>query len=134
NSGGSYGFESFVYNGKLYKKTLDIRDKIHDSIIKEIGGKDRGKKKMNLHMTREVNASSCLTENLFIDRGKKKMNLHMTREVNASSCLTENLFIDSKEDSKKLKDDKFIDKIAKGHAVGLAEAFNLDGGSSKPSE
>src|SRR5699024_6188659 len=70
------------------------------------------------------------------NRGKKRANLHVTRESHMPAVLTENLFIDTKKDADKLKDGSFLDRLAKGHAIGLAKAFNLkskSGASSKPS-
>ena len=103
NAGGGTGFETYTYNGKLYERTLKIQGVIHQEIMKQID---------------------------VTDRGAKRANLHVVREANASAILTETLFIDTKADADKLKDSKFLDKVAKGHAIGLAKAFNLKGGTS----
>lgn len=103
NAGGGTGFETYTYDGKLYERTLKIQSIIHQEIMKQID---------------------------VTDRGAKRANLHVVREANASAILTENLFIDTKADADKLKDSKFLDKVAKGHAIGLAKAFNLKGGST----
>lgn len=107
NSGGGTGFESFVFNGRLYEKTKDLRDIIHDEIIKA-------------------------AYSGFRDRGKKKQNFHMVREPDASAMLTENLFIDTKKDADKLKSTSFLNKVAQGHADGLIKAFGLNKKTSKP--
>src|SRR5699024_1008638 len=59
------------------------------------------------------------------DRGKKKANFAVLRETNMPAILPENLFIDRKEDAAKLKDSKFLDKVAKGHAIGIAKTLGL---------
>ena len=99
NAGGGTGYEDFIHNNlSNTSNTAKLRDVIHAEIIKEIGGTNRGKKKANFHMLRESKMSAMLTENLFIDK---------------------------KADADKLKDATFINKIVKGHAEGLAKAFNL---------
>lgn len=60
-----------------------------------------------------------------VDRGKKQANFHVLRETDMSAILTENLFINSSSDSAKLKNDSFLDKLAKGHSLGLAKFFGL---------
>jgi len=52
------------------------------------------------------------------------------------AMLSENLFIDTKADADKLKDSKFLDNVAKGHAIGLGRAFKLKSrsGTSTPSK
>ena len=98
NAGGGTGFESFIYNGKLMAKTSTLRNITHKEIMKQLKCKDRGMKKANFFVLKK---SSC------------------------PAMLTENLFIDNKEDSQKLKDKNYLNKIAKGHALGLAKALNL---------
>ncbi|MFD2211625.1 N-acetylmuramoyl-L-alanine amidase [Virgibacillus halophilus] len=67
------------------------------------------------------------------DRVKKKPDLHVVRKTNMPAVLTEDGFIDNKADSDKMKDQSWINKVARGHVNGLAKAFNLkkksDGGS-----
>lgn len=100
NAGGGTGFESFTYNKEYANKskTNDFRDIVHDEIVKETG---------------------------FKNRGKKEANLHMLRESAMSAVLTENGFIDHKHDVIKLMNDFFLDKIARGHAVGIANVLGL---------
>ena len=110
NSGGGTGYEDYIYSGEVQKRTISIRDTMHTEVVKQIP---------------EVT-----------NRGKKRANLHVTRESHMPAVLTENLFIDTKKDADKLKDGSFLDRLAKGHAIGLAKAFNLkskSGASSKPS-
>lgn len=106
NAGGGVGFESYIYNGSYNgkNKTNQLRNKVHQSIIKEVD---------------------------FKDRGRKEANFHMLRESNMSAVLTENGFIDSKTDANKLKKDSFLDRIAQGHVSGLANAFQLKKKQSK---
>lgn len=98
NAGGGTGFESFIYNGGVSDNTHNLQNCIHSATAKQIGGADRGKKRANFLVLWKTNMSGTLTENLFIDR---------------------------KEDAEKLKDSKFIDKIAQGHVDGIVKHFNL---------
>src|SRR5690625_4425304 len=96
NAGGGTGFESYIYNGNVSSKTKSVQNTVHAEIMKEIGG---------------------------TDRGKKRANFHVLRETNMPAILTEVLFIDTKSDADKLKSSAFLDKVAKGHAEGIAKAF-----------
>lgn len=100
NAGGGTGFESYIYNGSFSgkKRTDQLRNTIHQKIVAQTG---------------------------FSDRGKKEANFHMLRESSMASSLTENGFIDHQGDATKLKKDAFLDKIAQGHAQGLAKALDL---------
>ena len=112
NAGGGTGYEDYIYSGGVSSKTTSIRDTIHAEVVKQIS---------NVR-----------------NRGKKRANFHVVRETRMPAMLSENLFIDTKADADKLKDSKFLDKVAKGHAIGLAKAFKLKkkGGTStvKPSK
>ncbi|WP_257349642.1 N-acetylmuramoyl-L-alanine amidase family protein [Pseudalkalibacillus decolorationis] len=101
NAGGGEGFESYIYNGSYSGKaeTDRLRSIIHDAILEETG---------------------------FRNRGEKEANFHMLRESAMKAVLTENGFIDNSGDAAKLKMDTFLDKIARGHAVGFERAFNLE--------
>lgn len=99
NAGGGEGYEDFVFTSIPAKsKTADIQRQIHNEVTKTVSFKDRGCKTANFHMLRETSMPAVLTENGFID--------------NAS-------------DAKKLKDESFIIKIAKGHVDGIVKAFGL---------
>lgn len=107
NAGGGTGYEDFIYNGlSNSSSTAKLRDTIHNEIVKEL--------------------------TVWRNRGKKKANFHMLRETRMHAMLSENGFIDNKTDANRLKDDKFLDKIARGHANGLIKAFNLKKKASKP--
>lgn len=101
NAGGGTGFESYIYNGSYSGKAETDRKRgiIHDEIMKQIAG--------------------------VRDRGKKQANFHMVRESKMAAMLTENLFIDNANDAKLLKQDAFLDKIARGHVNGLVKVFGL---------
>ena len=60
-----------------------------------------------------------------VDRDKKSANFHMLRESGMKAILTENLFISNPSDAKLLKDNTFIDKVARGHVNGLKNFFGL---------
>lgn len=100
NAGGGTGYEDFIYSAlSNTSSTAKIRDIIHAEIIKNIG---------NVR-----------------NRGKKKANFAVLRQTKAPAMLTENLFIDTKADADKLKSAAFKNKVAKGHAEGIAKAFKL---------
>jgi N-acetylmuramoyl-L-alanine amidase len=98
NAGGGVGFESFVYSGNVSEATRANQNVIHQEIIRATG---------------------------WNDRGKKRANFAVLRQTKMPALLTENGFIDNKADANKLKQDSFLDKIAKGHAEGIAAAFGL---------
>lgn len=97
NSGGGTGFESYIYPG-VGAPTTTFQDIIHPEVVKATG---------------------------FADRGQKTANFHVLRESNMPAFLTENGFIDNANDAAKLKNASFLAMIARGHANGLARAFNL---------
>lgn len=97
NSGGGTGFESFVYPN-VGVPTTTYQSAIHEEIMKVIGLRDRGKKQSNLHVLRESNMPALLTENGFIDNAL---------------------------DSAKMKDQNWINSVARAHVSGLEKAFNL---------
>lgn len=100
NAGGGTGYEDFVYN-KLsnFSTTAKMRDIFHKEVVKE--------------------------QSFWRNRGKKKANFAVLRLTKMSAILTENGFIDTKSDADKLKQSKFIDRIAKGHAEGITKALGL---------
>ncbi len=61
----------------------------------------------------------------FRNRGKKRANFHVLRESNMPAVLTENGFIDNSSDAAKLKSDAYLNRIALGHANGIAQALGL---------
>src|SRR5699024_11258518 len=85
NAGGGTGFESYIFNGAVSNKTHNLQSDMHSNIMKQIGVADRGKKRANFAVLRQTQMSAVLTENLFIERN---------------------------EDAAKLKDSKFLAKIA----------------------
>jgi len=99
NAGGGDGFESYIYKTlSNSSKTNKLRNTLHKQVIKSTKWKDRGKKKENFHVLRETKMHAILTENGFIDNSK---------------------------DASKLKQDAFIEKIARGHVNGLVKIYGL---------
>jgi N-acetylmuramoyl-L-alanine amidase len=94
------GFETFIYNGELYPKTVAFQNTLHAEIFKQISD----------------NAT---------DRGKKRANFHVLREAHASAILVENLFISNSSDTKLLKSATFLDKLAQGYVNGLEKFLGL---------
>jgi N-acetylmuramoyl-L-alanine amidase len=97
NAGGGTGFESYIYPG-VGSPTTTYQDILHDELLKVVD---------------------------FANRGKKSANFHVLRETMMPALLTENGFIDNPNDANKLKSSSFLASIARGHANGLARAFNL---------
>ncbi|MGJ7922532.1 N-acetylmuramoyl-L-alanine amidase [Neobacillus sp. LXY-4] len=97
NAGGGTGFESYIYPG-VGAPTTTYQSIIHEEVIKQTN---------------------------FTNRGQKTANFHVLRESNMPALLTENGFIDNANDASKLKSASFLASIARGHANGLARAFNL---------
>ena len=69
----------------------------------------------------------------------KQADFHVLRESQMDAILTENGFIDNAADAAMLKDPDVIDQLARGHALGIVAAFQLQGKQtstepSKPSE
>ena len=105
NAGGGTGYEDFIYNKSSdTSQTAKIRNAIHNEIVKQLG---------NIR-----------------NRGKKKANFAVLRETDMHAMLTENLFIDTKTDADKLKSNTFLDKVAEGHAEGIAKALGLKKGKT----
>lgn len=99
NAGGGTGYEDYIYQSlSNASKTAQLRDIMHTEVMKSIGG---------------------------VNRGKKKANFHMLRESKMPAVLTENGFIDHPSDSKKIKTEAYLNKIARGHVNGLVKAFKL---------
>jgi N-acetylmuramoyl-L-alanine amidase len=106
NSGGGSGFESFVYPG-VARQTVSFQEIIHQKILEQA--------------------------RLF-NRGMKQADLHVLRESNMDAILTENGFIDNTADAALLKDIGFIERLARGHALGIVDVFQLTAkrGHSQP--
>ncbi|MCT1903579.1 N-acetylmuramoyl-L-alanine amidase [Oceanobacillus sojae] len=98
NAGGGTGYEDYIYNGSVSNNTVTYRDKLHAEIMKQID---------------------------FRNRGKKRANFHVLRESSMPAVLTENGFIDTVADANKLKSDAYLNRIATGHANGIAQALGL---------
>lgn len=100
NAGGGTGYEDYIHNSLSdTSQTARLRNTIHAENVKE--------------------------QSFWPNRGKKKANFHVLRESRMSAMLSENGFIDTKTDADKLRKVSYLNKIAKGHAEGLAKAFNL---------
>lgn len=99
NAGGGAGYEDYIYNGAVSSNTGAYRDKVHAEIMKQVD---------------------------FTNRGKKRANFHVLRESAMPAMLTENGFIDNAGDAGKLKSNAYLERIALGHANGIAQALDLN--------
>ncbi|UTR15512.1 N-acetylmuramoyl-L-alanine amidase [Salipaludibacillus sp. LMS25] len=102
NAGGGEGYEDFIFNGNVSSATESKQSLMNEEVVEATG---------------------------FNNRGKKQANFAVLRQTNMPAILTENGFIDNASDANKLKDDKFLDKIAEGHVNAIAKMFGLKSGS-----
>lgn len=99
NAGGGTGYESFIHTSQNSNTaTGKMQNTVHAEAMKKIN---------------------------VVDRGKKRANFAVLRETNMRAILPENLFIDRKEDAAKLKESSELQKIAEGHAIGIAKSLGL---------
>ncbi len=91
------GFESFRYPGEDAK----AQNLIHAAVIE------------------------YLTEYGIPDRKAKEANFKVLRETKMPAVLLECCFLSSPSDAERLKDIKFLDKLANAITWGLVQAFNL---------
>lgn len=98
-NGHAHGYEDFIYS-KLASnsRTANYQKVLHEEITKRIGLKNRG---------------------------RKKANFHVLRETRMPAFLSENGFIDNKQNAASMKSATWREKVAEGHAVGIAKAFRL---------
>lgn len=104
------GFESHIYT-QVGDDTKAFQNVMHEQIIGQIKG---------------------ITG--IVDRGKKQSNFHVLRESNMIAILTENLFISNSADAALLKSTSFLDKLVRGHVLGLEKFFGLAKNIPPPSE
>ena len=112
NAGGGTGYEDYIHSSLGSTSTAGkIQNEINKAVVSKTGWRNRG---------------------------KKKANFAVLRQSNMPAILTENGFIDTKSDADKLKSNSFLNKIADGHAEGIAKHFGLkkksggsNGGSKK---
>lgn len=97
NAGGGTGFESYIYPN-VGPPTTTYRQILHEEVLKSVN---------------------------FYNRGQKHGDFHVLRETNMDAVLTENGFIDNASDAEKLRNPSFLQSLARGHANGVARAFNL---------
>ncbi|WLR54733.1 N-acetylmuramoyl-L-alanine amidase [Mesobacillus subterraneus] len=98
-NGSVRGYEDYIYNGLSNSSaTARYRDIIHTEVMKL---------------------------NQLNNRGKKKANFHVLRESRMDAMLSENGFIDNAQDAALMKQESWRRDVARGHANGIAQAFNL---------
>ena len=98
-SAAAEGFEVYAYNGKISTATKNLQLKVHDAIMKHAP--------------------------YFKSRGIPTANFSVLRNTAAPAILTESGFISNSDDAAILKDSAKLQKIAEGHALGIAAAFAL---------
>lgn len=93
-----YGYEDFIYEGTVNATSIAVQNAINTEVVKATDWRNRG---------------------------KKRGNLQVLRDSKMAAILTESGFIDNPNDAKLLKDDAFLDRVARGHVNGIANAFGL---------
>mgnify|MGYP001235038185 CR=1 FL=1 len=61
------GFETFIFNGNVSNNTRKLQNNVHDTIIKGLNLRDRGKKRANFGVLRESHMPAVLIEYAFIN-------------------------------------------------------------------
>ncbi len=108
NAGGGTGYEDYIHNALSdSSSTALLRNTIHAEIVQLVDMQNRG---------------------------KKKADLHVLRESNMPAMLSENGFIDTATDAAKMKQNTWLDKVARGHVNGLAKALGLQKNTPTPPE
>src|SRR5699024_970789 len=79
----------------------------------------------NTHKLQDSIHSEIMKQINVTDRGKKRANFAVVRQTAMPAVLTENLFIDRKSDANKLKSSSFLNKVAEGHAKGIAKYLGI---------
>lgn len=100
NDGGGTGFESYTYNN-VDSRTQALRNVIHRKI------------------------ATVFAKYGLPDRGQQQADFEVLRQTSMSAALFEYGFIDNAKDAGLLKQDSFIDEIAKATAYGLAEGLGI---------
>src|SRR5699024_1725811 len=99
NAGGGVGYEDYIHSTlSSNSRAGKVQRSINNEVIKATGWRNRG---------------------------RKKANFAVVIQTKMPAILTENGFIDTKSDADKLKSNSFLNKIADGHAKGIAKHFSL---------
>jgi N-acetylmuramoyl-L-alanine amidase len=104
NDGGKSGFE-FWYEGQGNNTSQKLAETIMQNVTSKTGLPSQGAKSEFEH---------------------EYKSLAFLNKTNTNSVLLECLYIDNKEDADKLKDEKELDKIAKGIAEGVCKHLNIE--------
>ena len=106
-SSDAHGFESFIYT-YAGSTTANYQSIIHSYIM------------------------FYLSQHKIKDRGKKKANFAVLRETKMPAILLENLFITNERENQLLRDEVFLDGLAKSIVEGVAEIFGLKKKNTAP--
>src|SRR5690625_2293809 len=99
NAGGGVGYEDYIHNTlSSNSRAGKVQRAINNEVVRATGWRNGG---------------------------RKKANFAVLRQTKMPAILTENGFIDTKSDANKLKSNSFLNKIADGHAKGIAKHFGL---------
>lgn len=128
NAGGGSGFESYVCPGA--NRAATAQRIIHQQAYQFMQGYGVQE---SLPMTvakedwRAVNQldSDAVTADID-DRGQKIARFYVLLHTNMPAVLFETLFVDNAEDAKLLKDQQFLEGVAKSYAQGIVKFFGLE--------
>lgn len=93
------GFETYIYSGRVSDETQAFQNVIHKAVQQQAP--------------------------FFDDRGKKRANFAVLRETLMPAVLTENGFINNPGNASQLKQSANLQKLSRGHAIGIAEFVGL---------
>ena len=97
NTPAAHGFETFCHSGPLYQRTLDYRKDIHNAVysyMRTLGIFDRGMKRANHWVTREMPCPTVLIEYFFVSNpseaayGKSQLHIKKMGEATAKGIAT----------------------------------------------
>ncbi|MED3922722.1 N-acetylmuramoyl-L-alanine amidase [Priestia aryabhattai] len=97
NAGKGTGFESYIYPGLQGTRTNNMQNIIHETV-------------MNFYKEYELR-----------DRGKKEASFQVLKETFMPAILLENLFVDHTYDNSLLRDNSFLNSLAKAIALGISK-------------
>lgn len=76
NAGGGFGWEDFIFNGRVSKATMRLQRDIHSAIkpmLTKHGLRNRGMKSANFSVLRQTIAPAILVEGGFVDTSDRKV-------------------------------------------------------------
>jgi N-acetylmuramoyl-L-alanine amidase len=95
------GFETFTHSGPLFARTIEYQRVMHETVWNDA------------------------LKGLTLDRGCKRHNHWITREIPAPTILMEYLFVTNKSDAALLKRPEMLEALGHATGLGVARCLNL---------